>query len=261
MEQERYNDEKNLMDYVKVIIKRRIFILVVFLLAIILAGIFSFLSPKVYKIDTVLEIGRVSKEVAEAPAQLVAKIKSVYGTIYPEIKGIKAENPKDTALLEVGVESAEPERTINVLEKINGLILENHQGGIMAKKDLLDKDIERIRVKIDSLEEEKNSLESKVAALEEVVIYQQDPGSQFALFVAKEKLEVKKQEIENLYLKINSLERDLQDVRFTEVIKAPTVSEKPIKPRPLLNMVMAGILGLFVGIFLAFGREWWKNAK
>jgi len=246
------------MDYVKVILKRKVFILVLFLAAVIVAGIFSFLSPKVYKIDTVLEIGGVGKEAVEAPAQLVAKIKSVYGTAYSEIK---AENPNNTVLVEVRIESAEPQLAIDALEEINNLILENHQESVLVKKDLLEKDIERIKTKISSLEEEKNILESKVGALEEVVIYQQDPGSQFALFVAKEKLEVKKQEIESLYLKINSLEGGLQDVQFTRIIKAPTVSEKPISPRPLLNMAIAGILGLFIGVFGAFGREWWAMSS
>lgn len=297
MNQEKLEDEIDLMDYLKIIIKRRLFIAVVFLLAILVAGIFSFVSPRVYRIDTVLELGRVGDELVESPAQLMGRIEGdVYGAIiraklgiseseYPEIK---ANNPKDTSVVSRFIESSEVKLARQVLEEGNRLIIAEHQEMLDSEKGLLEKkittleanmtvlglDIERVERKISSLEEEKKNLEAKVSALQTVLIYQQDPGSQFALFDTREKLEAKKQEIENRYLQINSLEtqinnlkaeinsleKNIQDIRPTGAIKPPTVSENPIKPRPLLNMAIAGILGLFAGVFLAFGREWWQKA-
>jgi len=300
MEQEKYqkDDEIDLMDYVKVILKRKLFILAVFLVAVLAATVFSFLSPRVYEIDTVLEMGNVGEKIVEAPAQLMGRIEGdVYGAFiraklniserdYPEIK---AENPKDTSLIRKIIESSEPQKAKRILKEGNNLIIAEHQEKLDSEKDLLEKkivtiqanigvvekDIERVRTKILSLKEEERSLEAKVAALQQVLIYQQDPGTQFALFDAKEKLEAKKQEIENNHLQINSLQMQINDmesqintlekqikyIRPTVVIKEPTVSESPIKPRPLLNMAIAGILGLFIGAFLSFGREWWKNSK
>jgi len=215
------------------------------------------------------------------------------------------------------IESADSEKAKNILEEINNLILAEHQEKIKVKIDLInqdiktieekikltesdiertknklkpiDSDIERIENKIVFAEEEKNNLEAKVEALQKVLPYQQDPGTQFALFDAKEKLANKKQEIENLYLSINSLKRtkedlevqinslktsiesfnaqinslraSLDDIKPTKLAKSPTVSEEPIKPRPLLNIVIAAILGLFIGVFLAFFKEWWEKAK
>jgi len=300
MEQEKYqkDDEIDLMDYVKVILKRKLFILAVFLVAVLAATVFSFLSPRVYEIDTVLEMGNVGEKIVEAPAQLMGRIEGdVYGAFiraklniserdYPEIK---AENPKDTSLIRKIIESSEPQKAKRILKEGNNLIIAEHQEKLDSEKDLLEKkivtiqanigvvekDIERVRTKILSLKEEERSLEAKVAALQQVLIYQQDPGTQFALFDVKEKLEAKKQEIENNHLQINSLQMQINDmesqintlekqikyIRPTVVIKEPTVSESPIKPRPLLNMAIAGILGLFIGAFLSFGREWWKNSK
>jgi len=291
-------DEIDLMDYVKVILKRKVFILAVFLLVVIIAGIFSFLSPKIYEVESVLEIGQVAEKVVEAPSQIIGKIEGdVYGTTIREklnISGtrypqIKAENPKDTNLLSIKIESSNPQQAREILEEKNELVLAEHQEKIELEKTVLEneiylveedinvlqKDIERIDIKISSLAVEKENLEAKVAVLEDIVVYQQDPGSQFALFDAKEKVEAKKQEIENMYLQINSLEGRINDskseinslklkidnIRPTLIIKSPSVSENPIKPRPLLNIVIAGILGLFVGTFLAFGREWWEKAR
>jgi len=70
-----------------------------------------------------------------------------------------------------------------------------------------------------------------------------------------------KNSIESLNAQINSLKASLEDIKPTKIVKSPTVSEEPVKPRPLLNMAIAGILGLFMGTFLAFGREWWEKAR
>jgi len=319
-------DEIDLMDYVKVLLKRKWLILVMFFGAAIAAGIFSFIMPKIYKIDTSLEIGQIAGAVVEAPGQVVEKIKGdVYGIFVREKLGIpeekypkiKTENPKDTRLISLAIESAEPQKAKNILEEINNLILAEHQEKIKVKKELIEKDIKttedkiklvesdiektknkiqpinedikRIENKIANAEEEKENLEAKVDALQKILPYQQDPGTQFALFDTKEKLANKKQEIENLYLTINSLRKSkedlmiqinslkenienlnaqinalkasLDDIKPTQVIKSPTVSGEPIKPRPLLNIVIAAVLGLFVGVFLAFFQEWWEKSK
>jgi len=333
MQEENLKDEINLMDYVKVILKRKKLILSWFLGLAIIAGIFSFLMPNVYKISTSLEIGRIEKateiaqeQLIESPVQLVSKIEGdVYGIRTRdelniselEWPKIKVENPNGTELVRIIIESKEPEKAKDILGKMNDLISEDHQNIIDSKKELLEKnigtaeekigltesnivninskisaldeDILRIENKINYLEEEKTNLEGKVNAIEKVLVYEQTPGTQFALFDAKEKLAAKKQEIENLFLQINSLKKDkenfkidinsyessiaslnadinslkvsLKELGYTKVIKSPTVSETPISPKKKLNIVIAGILGLFIGVFWAFGKEWWEQNK
>ena len=436
-EKQQFEEEINLMDYVKVMLQRKRLILGCFLAAAIAAGVLSFLLPKVYKIDTALEIGVVEK-VVEDPIQLVGKIEGdVYGikirealqipeAEWPEVK---VENPKGTNLVTGAIESSEPEKAKQILEEGNRLILADHQKfveiekklieqgiktteekieivksniekvknkkqssendiqriknkieslkedikGVRNKKETLNKDIEstrnkretlkediestrnkikpvendieRINIKIANAEEEKENIEAKVTALQQQLVYEQTPGTQFALFDAKEKLANKKQEIENLYLSINSLKRTLEDynlqisslersiedynsqinslerniedynsqinslersiedynssinslekgledyniqinslesqigdyyayinslrasleeIRPTEVVKKPTISEQPVKPKKKLNIVIGGVLGLFLGVFWAFGKEWWEKNR
>jgi len=268
-----YEDEIDLIDYVKVIIKRKREILTVFVFAVVIAFLFSVFFPKIYKIDTALEIGKIGEETVEVPQQLVEKIKNdVFGILvreklkiserdFEKYFQIKPENPKDTYLVQIEIDSKKPQLAQKILEETNNLILSDHQEKIKAKEELLKKDIERLKNKVSSLEEEKKNLEAKIEALQKVLLYQQDPGTQFALFDTKEKLERKKQEIENLYLKINSLERTLEDILPTQIAKPPTISEVPIRPKPLLNIVIAGVLGIFLGVFWAFLKEWWEKNK
>lgn len=322
----------NVVDYVRVLVRRKKIILTVILLAIIIVVVYSVLSPKVYKIDTTLAVGKIENpatagvELVEDPLQVKQKIDNdIYGILireklsiseinYPKIK---TENPKDTNLITLKIESDKTLQAQNVLSEINNAIINEHQEKVKNRLELVDKNIKsieekiklaesnikstenkmlpldndagRIESKIKSVEDEKNNLEAKIGALQKVPNYQQDPGTQFALFSAKEKLASKKQEIENLYMEINTLKGQKDDlvikinilkadieslnseintlrefkgnIKETKIIKAPTVSERQVSPRPVLNTAIAMMMGLFIGILMAFGKEWWENNR
>ena len=243
MEQQ-YEEEIDLMDYVKVIIKRKGLILTLFLAAVIVAGVFSFISPKVYKVDTSLEVGRIEtatetipEQMVESPTQLVEKIKGdVYGIFVREKLGIpkekypkiKAENPKDTSLIKIEIESERPELAKNILTEINNLILKEHQEQFEKRKSKIEESIKEIQNKLALLEKEKSSSGEGISQL------------QIALLNLKEKLD---------------------NMESTKIINPPTISPNPIRPKPVLNIVIAGILGIFIGTFLAFFQEWWEKNK
>ena len=332
-QEEKIEEEINFKNYLKSLFRRKKLIVGCFFVFITIAGIISFTIPKVYRVETVLEIGKTMEEVEntsgqliESPAQLLGKIEGdVYGIKvrqnfdipdheWPEIK---VENPEKTNILVIFINSSDSEKAKQILVEQNNLILADHQEIVETQKELLrqniqgieekikttqedikitlnkitplEDDIVRIETKISALEEEKENLEAKISALEEQLIFEQTPGTQFALFDAKEKLANKKQETEDLYSrinstrvtiedynsKINSLERTITDyndqinllnaniekIRPTEIVKRSTISEAPIEPKPFLYMIIAGILGILVGVFFAFGKEWWETSK
>jgi len=236
MEQQ-YEEEIDLMDYVKVILKRKWLILEVFVAAAIIAGVFSFISPKVYKIDTTLEIGKIDNELLEQPAQLIEKIKGdVYQSFiqeklnlseekYPQIK---AENPKDTNLIKIEIESERPELAKNILAEISNLILKEHQEQSEKRKSKIEENIKEIQSELTLLEKQK--------------VYS-DEG------------------IFQLQITLSNLKEKINNAEPTKIIKPPTTSSGPITPKPVLNIVIAAILGIFIGTFLAFFQEWWEKNK
>ncbi len=218
-------DEIDLMDYIKVILKRKTFILALFLTAVITAGIFSFLLPKVYKIEVVLKVGQVVGSQIESPAQLVEKIsRGVYGE-YPKLK---ADNPKRTRLVLIATETSKIQEAKDVLNKIIDLILKEHEKKFTEKFAVLEEEIVKTEEELKFLKSSKTYTGEGIAQLQT-----QLSNKKIAL--------------------INS--------EMTEVIKAPTVSKEPLAPKPLLNMAIAGILGLFLGIFLAFLENGGKKVK
>jgi len=156
---------------------------------------------------------------------------------------------------------------------------------------LCQSNISRIENKIVFAKEEKKNLQAQVNALEKTLIYNQTPGTQFALFNIKEKLENKNKEIEDLYLettslrtqkenlnlKIKSLENAIKDLslaiaglksslkeleeKSTKVVKPPVIPKNPIKTNKKLNITIAAVLGIFLGIFVVFFQEFLDKNK
>jgi capsular polysaccharide biosynthesis protein len=206
-----------------------------------------------------------------------------------EFPKIKAGNTAGTNLISMEINSDRTDQAKTVLGELSNLIIANHQERTkdakallesqieLKKKDIetVNKDIERVKAKVAFLEDEKSNLEAKVTALQKVLVYRQDAGSQFALFDAKEKVASKKQEIENTYMEvnlmegninaingqINILEKQILDIRMTKVVKGPAISEKIVSPDIVSNLIIAVIFGLFLGIFLSFAMEWWEKNK
>lgn len=280
--------EIDLRDIVNTLLKHKKAIAAVTAAAAIAALAASFALPKVFEIKTALEVGVIvapgTQEALESSVQLQEKINNdVYGHIvrreleiaekdYPKIK---VENLKDTAAIFISANSSNIDQTKTILAKINSLILTEHRQKLeIAKKEfearieIEERNIKRLQNKIESLGQEKTAIEGKILVLQALPITGRDAGTQFALFDNKEQLEKKVQEIEDTYQAvnsgqalINSLRRQIDQSKATAVIQEPSVSERAVSPRPLLNAVLAAVLGLFVAIFGVFIVEWWKGGK
>ena len=235
--QPRFEEEIDLMDYVRILIKRKGLVLGLCLGAAIVAGVLSLWVPKIYRVDTSLEVGYAESKPIEAPGQIVEKINAdVYGVLVreklqiseKEYPKIEAENPEDTNLVKIETQSSKPELARSILNEINNLILKEHEKELIKKKAQIEENIKEIQEELNLLEIQK--------------VYS-DEG------------------IANLQTTLLSLKEKLSDIEPTKIVKAPSISEEPVRPKPLLNVVVAAVLGLFVGVFLAFGKEWWEKNK
>jgi len=76
-------------------------------------------------------------------------------------------------------------------------------------------------------------------------------------------------DIRNMELKIGSTEKEVRWVKKEKeaihnvgLIEPPRPPEDPIKPKTFLNIVLGGVTGVFVMLFLAFFLEYLqKNRK
>ncbi len=55
---------------------------------------------------------------------------------------------------------------------------------------------------------------------------------------------------------LRNVENDIKLLKGFEIVIEPVISDKPVRPKKVLNVAIAGTLSLFLGVFLAFLLEW-----
>ncbi len=236
------NNEEDikLSDYIKVIIKKKWLVLGITLGAIAIAVILSLTAPKAYEASTILEIGSMKEAktgtiiAIEPPAQLIEKIKNGnYDEVLSEklnlniedIPLLEAENPANTNLLIVSALAQKPEKAKHILEELNKIILADHQEKLDKKRAELEKNIKESQEKLALLETKKQGSEG----------------------------------IAELQIEISNLKDQLSALQATKVSKDPLSSTAPKSPGLTLNSIIGLVLGFFVGVVVAFIKNWWEK--
>ena len=60
---------------------------------------------------------------------------------------------------------------------------------------------------------------------------------------------------------ITQLQLKMKELKGFELSVSPTIPKKPTKPKKALIIAVASVSGLFLGVFLAFFKEWIENAR
>ena len=132
------DDEIDLVECIKIVLKRKKIVFWAFILAITIIGTISLLnfqdSRKSVTTNTIIEVGRVDNTLIEEPNQIAEKIKNnLYGKIIKEklnlvtTPKISASAIKDTNLVIIERISQIPEEDKLVLNEINKFLLKEHQ--------------------------------------------------------------------------------------------------------------------------------------
>lgn len=84
--------------------------------------------------------------------------------------------------------------------------------------------------------------------------------------IAQERLQDKVQTLKDTY---SDFSKKYEETRIAEsariadtnlaIVAPATVPSRPVKPKKALNVAIAGVLGLMVGVFLVFIGEFWRN--
>lgn len=287
MEKETFEDEINLRDYLKVIQKNKFLIAAVVIISLIVSAYYSFFILKnEYQTDAILYVKPLPAELSNAerysnPAIIIsimtsnnlltktaersglAEVETFKDLPMPEESAIKwlKENMKIKArdkMIELSLKgSIEPEMLQKTMQTNIELVVEENKNRLMQ-------DTKTDMIKIDTLmaslrEQEKNASSDLDKTLlqnssDRVVMLERFIGLNSRLIATADRINV-------IELNRKSLELiSSPDYSSIEVISPPYRSEIKVGPGRAMNIAIAGILGIFAGVFAAFFKNYMEES-
>ncbi len=276
--------ETELIEYIEIVLKRKRVVFFIFLLAIIITGLVSYLNLKAARETvttvSVIEIGTVGNRAIENPIQLVRKInnQNFDSLIKKRLNldtsfslDIKASSLIHTNLVKLERTSKNPEQDKKILETLDKIILEGHQKELNTQKEILEKEIERGEKEIVSIKNEISSLEKQKEKIKkEIEAISNDPEKVVLLNVKIHFLNTvfsgisqQEQRLHTISEYVARKKLELQNYQPSKVVKEPSISkeEKFGLKNFLINIIVGGLVGGLVGVFLVFILDFWEKNK
>jgi capsular polysaccharide biosynthesis protein len=252
-----YSDEINLYDFWKVIVKRKRLIIGLFLIVVISTAIISFLMPKIYRGEAVINILLYEAIPAKELTDMIGKIdkekrKYILSKTYSSVSDITfktMKESKDKVLVIIDAKNVDDFSKIlsELVDYINNI-------GI---------------VKL-NVNEEKERLQKKSTELSNVISASTGLLDTYHNLLKSEKLFPVgfnpidlNRKVADIKLEKLAVEQSMLRLKDGGIGIASQlyISNKPVKPKIMLNVTIAGIAILFAGIFLAFFLEYVEKIK
>ncbi len=258
-------DTIKLVNYLRVIWKRKRLILVGTLVCIIAVGVISMRLPEIYRAEAIISIGKTvnssspslspSLAVLDTTDNLIKSIPAKYGLNdeeealkYP----LKVEVVRGVSLIKVIQEGPDRKRVEELLKGVVNRLIDDHlrkiESSIQPYRILIGKletDIKMIRKDIAQLE----------VQLEKMNIEKTDP---VAVVMVQNNLwqrGTNLRDTQQSLLLYRSVVDRLKEYK-TKVIGGVTAGKTPVKPMKKLNVMIGGVVGLTMSLFLAFFIEY-----
>jgi capsular polysaccharide biosynthesis protein len=265
----------DLRDYINVLLKRKSIIILIFLIAIIAAAIVSYftISPSpIYKSSITFSVAQIDDQAVINIAESLEIMKSsvflneVINRMNLEINAgqlksqIEVKNLKGTNFIEISVVDNSPEKAKNLAENITEVFIRQNQGKYQEKIKLVEDRLKTLEEQI--TEFEKNIEEIKKTIKEIAASKELSEGErQFQTSLLLSSSATERELYSTLADRANNLRVNLKSYEDFKIINNAQMLVSPIKSNKKLNILIAGVLGLFVGIFAAFFLEFMKKGK
>jgi capsular polysaccharide biosynthesis protein len=276
---EMQEEEIDLREYINVMLKRKVIIILIFLIAVFTAALVSYfvLSP-IYQSSVSFQVStELTKQQYYPTPSTNPYISDILillssDSILREAAGrinlsydlnemkrkIKSTNIKDTNIITLTVEDENSKLAKDLANSIVKVFIEKNQSIYDEKRKMAE---ENLRIYIEQLDDiEKNIVEIektklKIANSQDI----SDVEKHLQTSLLLNSLATERNSYNFLISKISSIKEDLMNYKGFKIIDPASEPTAPIKPHKKLNILIAGVLGLFVGIFVAFFLEFWQK--
>jgi len=261
-------DEIDLRDIFRVLWKRRLLIIGVFVVAVLVAGVISFAMPPVYRVSSIIAIGNFDDPVYTSQDSVKGIMLSdeflleVFEQLRPNATGSEFSAFKESVkvypvgdrLFKISVETPKKQEGLKAVEKIVWLYANRSEDSYNKQKKILTDQLADTQERLDVIYMEINRTSEALQDL------QDSSGSsavqdEMRFLRTLDLLNGKETQRTALMDRRLELQKQLVLIRPQTVIQPAREPVSPIGPRKILIVAIAGMLGLMVGIFAAFLRE------
>ena len=272
-----HEEEIDLREYINVLLKRKVIIILIFLIAVITAALVSYFvaispSPPIYQSSIVFSVAQIDDRavvnITEAleimrSSVLLDKVIERMGLEISAVQlksQIEVKNLKGTNFIEISVAADTSEKAKSLIENVIEVFIKQNQieyqervKFIEDKLKILEEQIAEFKKNIQEIEKTKK----KIAVTEEL----SEGERQFQISLLLSSSVTERNLYNNLINQANSLNASLKNCEDFKIINNTQIPILPIKPNIKLNILIAGVLGLLIGIFVVFFLEFWQKGK
>jgi LPS O-antigen subunit length determinant protein (WzzB/FepE family) len=275
MENQQYiqEDEINLRDFVNVVIKRKKLILSIFLVSIVAAVAASLLMPKVYEITSTVQLGSVNDEFLikkEKAKEMILK-KNFLLSIIKELnlkiglnelrKNIKVDFKEFenlagyTDLIKITITYPGLDMVSKIHDAIVNPLIAEGQSLYQKRLAITHEWLEELGRDIKNVEASKDRIRTLISSLSGSMRFSEERMALNGALIAYEG------GLMGFRDQRNKLKLTLVGAKDFQIFDVPIKPENPIRPNMELNVLIAGIISLLFGVFLAFFMESWQKSK
>ena len=265
MTEEKYaEDEIDLRDYIKVILKRKKVIFTVFFIAVITTTIVSFLMPKVYEASAIVRLGGtpaflISKPNAIEELQGRKLVDSVLKKLnlnnntgqFDKKKILRIEDISNTDFIKIIVRYRDPILATAICNTIANEFVHPQKEIFKVNFSFLNEQIEefgkRYQIIIGEIDNFNKEISNQSMNPNYPLLQNTITNYETICFALREKV-----------FSLKDLVLKSQDF---EVFELATVPRFAIKPKKKQNIAISGVVSLMFGIFLAFFIEFWEKSN
>jgi len=267
------NKEVELIDYIRVILKRKLWVFWSFILFILAGLVITLLMPKIYESRAIVSIGNLNSNLIEGPEELIEVLKEnpafeqiaqLMGIENPSEqdaerikKNLKIKTKTRTNIMLISAQERSPQNAQAIVQATADFIIKRHLTIIQEKNLFLQARIKEIENQIKSAEEQSELLQLKIDQLNQPVTEAQ--ATALVAYLGSRRFVI--ESINILKSDLSAAKIELIENKNSYLSSSPTVPNKKIKPSLKLNLIVAGLLGIFIGLFWVFLLEWWQNNK
>jgi len=305
-------ENTELIDYLGVIWKWKLLIILITVVCAVTSGVVSFVLPKIYQSSGLLEVGRIPRyrgtaqeqiepiediesvsEVLES-SEMLSKIKEKFN-LHATLGGIRARldvepilgkyigSRLQARLIKITFEDRDPRLTVDILNTLSVLLIEQHLKEYQASIKSLDEEINNSQDEISLQNDYQKVVREQIKVAEKAIAETKKELSQLSLrnisplevLFLRSTLRDQEEIIADFHEKIKDVQLSIQHLKNkvvylnnmravsenTKLRDKPIKPDAPVRPKKKLNAIIGGVVGLVAAIILAFFFEYLQTVR